>query len=178
MRSEKAGLSNLAVARATGKTWDQWLDILDGAGAKRLSHKETAQWVSANFPVGGWWAQMVTVGYERMRGLRNLHERVDGSYTANISRTVAAPQSAVWPALRNLGKGFTIKSATEGKVIRFAGKGSVEIRLAAKGEGKSQISVEHSKLKSEEEVTAMRQHWTTRLSRLKQDLEKVAASRN
>ena len=37
-----AGIGTDAVARATGKAWDQWLAILDKAGAIAMPHKAIA----------------------------------------------------------------------------------------------------------------------------------------
>jgi hypothetical protein len=44
-----------AVRAKTGKTWSQWFDILDKAGAKRISHKEIATFcmISRDSPAGG-----------------------------------------------------------------------------------------------------------------------------
>jgi len=37
-----AGVGSEAVERATGKGWDEWLRVLDRAGAKTMTHKEIA----------------------------------------------------------------------------------------------------------------------------------------
>ena len=38
MAKKAAGISDEAVAKATGKTWAEWLKVLDAAGAKIMSH--------------------------------------------------------------------------------------------------------------------------------------------
>ena len=64
-----SGMSDEAVKAATGKDWSQWHAFLDASGAAEKSHKQIALDLHAA-GVPGWWAQMVTVGYERMIGRR------------------------------------------------------------------------------------------------------------
>lgn len=65
-----AGVRTEAVLKATGRAWDEWLRVLDRAGARRMPHQEIAALLARKFAVPGWWCQMVTVGYEQARGLR------------------------------------------------------------------------------------------------------------
>jgi hypothetical protein len=37
-----AGISSEAVRKATGRTWAEWLRLLDKAGAKKMAHGEIA----------------------------------------------------------------------------------------------------------------------------------------
>jgi hypothetical protein len=62
-----AGMSDVAVKKATGRDWAAWVKVLDAAGATSKPHREIVKIVNA----GSWWSQMVTVGYERIRGLRD-----------------------------------------------------------------------------------------------------------
>ena len=61
-------VSDDAVRSATGKGWDEWFAILDAAGAVAWKHPDIARWVAGEFGISGWWAQSVTVGFERARG--------------------------------------------------------------------------------------------------------------
>src|SRR5580704_12020346 len=70
----------------TGKTWAEWFPILDKAGAKKMNHTEISAVLHEKFGVPGWWCQMIAVGYEHSRGLRELHESC-GGFTASVSRT-------------------------------------------------------------------------------------------
>ena len=64
------GMSDAAVKAKTGKTWAEWIAALDKAGAKAMSHKEITKLLSSRHKLADWWSQMVTVGYERAKGLR------------------------------------------------------------------------------------------------------------
>ena len=83
------GISSAAVAKKTGRTWQEWLKLLDVAGAKKLDHKGIVQ-IAAKHGAGPWWQQMVTVGYEQARGLRAKNETVSG-YQISVTKTLAAP---------------------------------------------------------------------------------------
>jgi hypothetical protein len=72
------GISSAAVHKATGRTWEEWLPLLDKTGAKKLPHREIAEVVAGKFAVRPWWSQMVTVGYEQARGLREKHQTAKG----------------------------------------------------------------------------------------------------
>jgi hypothetical protein len=87
--AEVAGMSDASVREATGCNWKRWVRTLDRAGAATKSHREIAKLV-AFFGTPNWWTQMVTVGYERIRGLRAKGQLRDGGYQATKSRTFEA----------------------------------------------------------------------------------------
>src|SRR5918997_3056187 len=89
-RVAEPGVSDAAVQRATGKSWDEWFALLDAWQGTTHSHTEIARHVHETFGIDGWWAQSVTVGYERARGMRALHERPDG-FSMNASKTFPVP---------------------------------------------------------------------------------------
>ena len=82
-----AGVGSAAVLKATGRAWEDWLKVLDRAGARKMEHKEIALMLSRKFSVPNWWSQMVSVGYEQARGLRKVHEKANG-FSASASRTI------------------------------------------------------------------------------------------
>src|SRR5688572_14932663 len=76
--------SEAAVRKRTGRGWAEWFALLDSWGAARREHPEIARWLVANHEVSGWWAQGITVSYERVRGLRAPHQVKSGfSISAN-----------------------------------------------------------------------------------------------
>src|ERR1700687_2828308 len=121
-----AGVGSEAVARATGRAWDEWLKALDRAGAKAMPHKEIGLLLSRKFDVPDWWSQMVTVGYEQARGLRAVNQRADG-FAATMSRTVGATLErlfAAWsdPKQRSIwlpGAPLEVRRANSGKSLRM-----------------------------------------------------------
>src|SRR5438445_11667536 len=67
--AELAGMSEAAIKKATGRPWAEWVKLLDAAGASSKPHRDIARHVSS-LGVPDWWSQTLTVGYERIRGLR------------------------------------------------------------------------------------------------------------
>jgi len=72
-----AGRSDTALKAATGCTWERWVKALDHVEAHAWSHREIAKHVRERYKVSAWWAQTVTVGYERIKGLRAIGQRTD-----------------------------------------------------------------------------------------------------
>ena len=66
--------------------------------APRLASPDIAVLVREELGVGDWWAQAVTVGYERIKGLRERGQRRDGIYEANKSKTFAVPVRTLFRA--------------------------------------------------------------------------------
>jgi uncharacterized protein YndB with AHSA1/START domain len=169
-----------AVQAATGKTWTEWFSLLDGAGASQMNHKEIVAILDSH-GVGPWWRQMVTVGYEQERGLRELHE-MTGGYEISRSKTIAAPMPAVEEAFTNdalrrrwlVDADFIIRKATPGKTLRVTwvdGRTHVTVYFYKKEGGKTQVNVQHTKLADGAEAERMKDYWEDNLGKLKEMLE-------
>jgi uncharacterized protein YndB with AHSA1/START domain len=167
--AELAGMSDAAVRQKTGRTWKQWVQVLDGHDATKLAHREIAELVSTEYGVPGWWTQTVTVGYERIRGLRDKGQRRGGGYEASKSKVLAVPIARVYRAWKNEAERdgwlppatYQLKSATPGKAIRFTwSDGSIaEARFTARTAKKSQVAVQHRNLATKAAGEAMKQYW-------------------
>lgn len=168
-----AGMSDAALKAATGCTWERWVKALDHARAHEWPHKKIAEYVYEKFKIDGWWAQGVTVGYERIRGLRQIGQRRGGSFEASKSRTFPVPVGVLFeafaaPRLRVRWLGdveLTVRKATPNKSIRITWNDgtSVEVWFTAKGEGKSSAAVQHRKLSGMEAVAKTKAFWEERL---------------
>jgi hypothetical protein len=158
-----------AVKRATGRDWKEWLKLLDKAGAKTKPHREIAA-IAGELGATPWWSQMVTVTYERERGLREVHQTAAG-YVANVSRTFAVPVEELFDAFRRIAKKekYAERKATAPKSLRLTAPDatSVEAGFYAKGETKSSIAVQHSKLTSQKDVAQRKKYWGEVLERMK-----------
>ena len=168
------GMSDEAVQAKTGKAWAEWFRILDKAGAKKITHREIAALLHSKHKVPGWWAQMVTVGYERARGIRKVHQTASG-FTVNRSKTIAAPVGKIFRAwndkkLRDrwLKARLTIRSAQPNKTLRILWNDAthVNIYFVPKGKAKTAVVVQHEKLPKASDVTAKKAYWGEKLDRL------------
>ena len=162
-----AGMSDASVRKQTGRDWAEWVRVLDAVDAATKSHGEVAEHVSS-LGVPSWWTQMVTVGYERIRGLRDRGERRGGGYSATKSRTFNVSVPRLFAAFISgklcrhwLPKGVKIRSMTANKRIRFEwidGTPAV-VGFLSKGGGKSVAAVEHQKLADRAAADAMKKTW-------------------
>lgn len=176
LTSRIAGISDAAVRKATGRGWAEWLRILDRAGARKMTHRDIAAWLAREKSVGPWWAQMLTVGYEQARGLRAPHQRARG-FAVSVRRTITAPRSRVFALWADDDRraswfptaGGAVRKSSRNKSLRLDwhdGKTLVEARFASKDRGRTQVTVEHSRLASSSEVERMRALWKRALLRL------------
>lgn len=179
-----AGVGSEAVLKATGRAWDEWIKLLDRAGAKALPHKDIALMLSRKFLVPDWWSQMVTVGYEQARGLRVVNQKADG-FAANASRTVATPLGKLYNAWNDpqirarwlLDAPVEVRKCTDGKSIRMTwtvGGSSVDVNFYPRGVDKSLVQVQHGKLSGAAAATRQKAFWSEALERLKTLLEPPA----
>jgi uncharacterized protein YndB with AHSA1/START domain len=171
-----AGMSNAAVKAKTGCTWERWVWALDASGAADLSHRAIAEMVHNTFKVQDWWAQTVTVGYERIKGLRQIGQRRTGEYEATRSKTFAVPVERLFQAFAHArmrakwlpGIKVTVRKATPHRSVRMTWDDatSVEVWLIAKGESRSSAQVQHRKLSSREDAERRKAFWGERLTAL------------
>jgi hypothetical protein len=174
-------MSDDAVKAKTGKTWKEWFAVLDRAGAKKMTHQEIANYLHTKHAVPPWWTQMVTVTYEQQSGLREKHQRPDG-YQISVSRTINVPLSKLYKSVaseksRNAWlaeKDLVVRRATANKTMRVTwsdGKQNLEFYFYPKGDGKSQIVVQHSKIPDAKNAAKLKTYWSTALDRLRATLE-------
>ncbi len=170
-----AGVRDETVHARTGRTWSEWVAALDAAGAAEMSHREIARHVYAEHDVSGWWAQTVTVGYERIRGLRDVGQQRSGEYGASKSKTFPVPIAELYRAFsqkrvreRWLPDAPTVRTSKPEKSMRLTWTDGtpVDVRFDARGASKSRVSIEHRKLPSKAAAERMKRYWADRLAAL------------
>jgi uncharacterized protein YndB with AHSA1/START domain len=170
-----AGMSDEKVKAATGCTWDRWVWALDAVKAYNWPHRDIAQYVHEKYDVPGWWTQTVTVGYERIRGLREKGQRRSGIWEASKSKTIAAGVGTVFkafkqPKLRNawLPARPVIRTSVPNKSLRMTWEdgSSVEVYLTAKGRSKTVVAVQHTRLASKPDAERQKAFWGEHLEAL------------
>jgi hypothetical protein len=185
--TDDLGMSDEAIRRRTGRGWKEWIRLLDAWDATENTHRDIARHVHDEHGVDGWSAQAVAVGYERARGLRDVHQKADG-YCAYASKTY--PVDAL-----TLSKAFTearrrnrwlepgtlrVPTSTPGRSARFD-VGDGDLRLVAwfteKGESKSIVHLEVDRLGGPDDVEREKAFWKERLAVLADALRPPARSR-
>jgi len=168
-----------ALRAATGKDWSEWLAVLDAAGAakKALDHQRVWDLAMQSLPeTAGWWGQMISVGYERARGLREKHESSNGEFQATLSRTFPVPLFAAFAAWADASLrgewldapelSFTKLNAGRNIRARWPDGARLDIRFNATGPDKCQIVVDTMKLDDGEAVQRAKAFWQAQFERL------------
>lgn len=171
-----AGMSDVAIKSRTGCTWERWVHALDYVKAYTWPHRDIADYVYEKFKTSGWWAQSVTVGYERIKGLRAIGQRRDGGFEASKSRVFPVPLAKLYRAFRDTrtrarwlpGVKLTIRTATPNKSMRITwpDQTSVALGFSRKGTSKSQVAIQHGRLPDRKAAECLKEFWTDRLGAL------------
>ncbi len=165
------------VEAATGKSWDAWFSILDRWGGRARTHHETAEFLSNEQGVPGWWTQMIAVWYQRTRGLRLKHQQKDG-FAIQASKTIDVQPRVVFDAFvkaaarkRWLTDGaMKLRTSRSPRSARFDwedGLTRVHVTFDAKGPEKTVVAVSHEKLPDPDEAETAKAAWRKRLAQLK-----------
>jgi hypothetical protein len=178
-------MNDAKVQARTGHGLDHWFRVLDAFGVAEKGHTASARHLSSEHGVDGWYAQGITVEYERLRGLRAVNQRMSGLFEVSVSKALRAPleraaaalsrssERDVWlrgadPALRRAmeqaltGHGARAVKVRPGKdaAVRFkAGAKTIELRVLAKADGKSSIVATVLKIPTAAEKEAQRAAW-------------------
>lgn len=175
-----AGMSDAVIKEKTGCGWEKWVKSLDYHGADRMSHTEIARLVSEKYKVPSWWTQTVTVGYERIKGIRARGQRRDGTFEATKSKTFNVPVETLfdaWAVDKNRKQWLKdsrvkLRGATKNKYARLdwsengSGNTIVSIGFITKGKSKSSVSVQHPNLPDREASTRLKTYWSEQLENL------------
>ena len=171
-----AGMSDDKIAAKTGRTWQDWTRVLDADGAAAMPHRDIAALVHSKYSVGDWWAQTVTVGYERIKGLRERGQRRSGEYEATKSRTFGVSVTELFDAWADdsvrrkwlHGAKATVRTATPARSMRLRWPDGtvIVVNFSAKGRDKSVVALAHTKLPNKTAADEAKAYWAGRLDAL------------
>ncbi len=177
LRAEDLGQPDAKVRQNTGKGWREWLRTLDAWGAKERKHGDVVRYLLEQHGVPGWWAQAITTGYERSRGIRAKHQTLDGFFQVSVSKTfpigvgklfkvfAEEPQRDKW-----LERGMLkVRTTLKDRSIRFDfrdGTSRVVSYFDPKDRNKTTVTVQHERLLDARAVEEMRGMWREQLKRL------------
>jgi hypothetical protein len=177
LRADDLPQTDANVRQNTGKGWREWLRILDAWGAEERKHGDIVGYLMDQHGMPGWWAQTVTIGYERARGMRAKYQTVVGSFQVSVSKTfpigvgelfkafAEAPQRNRW-----LDRGMLkVRTTRKDRSARFDfrdGTSRVVVSFDPKGRLKTTVAVQHERLPDAQAVEEMRGMWKELLKRL------------
>ena len=197
--SPKGGISDDRVRERTGHELTHWFDLLDAFGGIEKGHTAAARHLHAAHGVDGWYAQGITVAYERARGVRLVNQRRSGEFEVSVSKVVPGDLQSVVAALSEprqrkvwmgnapaevvrefvaaltaeTSNGFVVRPTGQGRFRYKTGGAVVEFYLEPKPGGKVSIVVQNSKLPALADVEERRGRWKEALSALAAHLKKT-----
>jgi hypothetical protein len=170
-----AGKRDEILLEKTGRTWEQWVRELDRHRAHEMAHRDIARLVSGEYGVPMWWTQTVTVGYERIKGLRKVGQRRGGGYEASRSKTLPLPLEELFPwaaDARRRGRwwpGVKVTARATGRYptvrAKHADGTTTALSFTAKGE-RCTITAVGSELPDKAAAEAFKEAWGARLQKL------------
>lgn len=176
---EAAGVSTDAVARRTGKNWDDWFEVLDSAGAAHLDQRGVVAILAQKHGIGPWWQQMIAVGYESVRS-KSDKPAVPEGFQISSTCTLDAPLSRVFRLWNDSGERarwladdrFVVRATTADRIIRARwGKGTSQVAVSfSEKSGRTEVSVEHLQIESRGAADQMQGYWEKKLALLEQTL--------
>lgn len=177
-----AYLSNQVILDRTGKPRAHWFALLDKAGARKMPHKEIALLLHKKHKLPAWWAQMVSVQYERERGLREVNQKCSGEFSLSKSVTLPFPVGEAYSAWHSatsrrawLGCDcLEVTTANANKNIRgkWRDDSRIEVRFYPKAPNKTQVVLDHGKLADGDAITRWRHYWDEQMENYKQFVAK------
>ncbi len=160
--------SDALIKENTGRGLDAWRDLIESWPGHVDGHTAVASWLQAEHGVNGWWAQSVTVGWERITGRRLPHQMADGTFTVNASATVTTdPDAAHEMLLDDSGRedlfpdlSPTLRSRGTSKNLRIGlPEGVAQFSIVPRADGRVTIYVSHEKLPSADDVPVWNSFW-------------------
>lgn len=168
----------------TGHAWEAWVDLIDAGPGRDAGHTAIAAWVHAEHGVDGWWAQGVTVGYERITGLRLPGQMPDGSFSVSRSRVLVLDRDMVRALLLDEGAradllpglDTVLRSKPASKALRFAvaragvPQGTILFSTDLLPDGRLRLGVTHDGVASPDEAEQWKLFWAEWLTALEDGL--------
>ncbi|WP_201120323.1 hypothetical protein [Enteractinococcus helveticum] len=177
-------MNTSAIAAATNRPWQRWVQLLEDAGARHMNHSQIAvlalELMPADVEQKEWWAQGTAVAFEQHAGLRVPGQTSTGDFQVSTSRIVGGDKDQVLEAWLEL-----VGSRTEFGEVPIEGEAStsstdrwrywrvslsdgtrVVVNINDKQAGKALVGLQHFKLDSAEAVAYWRPIWKDVLAQL------------
>ena len=174
-RSSQGLSTNRRLIDITGRSFDEWFDALDNAGAEHWPHWKIKRYLGGKRETDEWWASAVADAYERARGGEAPHA---GTFAAKATKTLHAPIEDVWPFVDDederrawLDVELEKCASADDYVIRAeladSSRVTISLRPPASGEPEScHVTIRHSGLAKEDELEETKAFWRSALRRL------------
>ena len=171
-------MSNERIHAATGKTWNEWVDLIEEWPRSSEGHSAVAAHLIDGLGLDGWWGQGVTVGWERITGRRLVNQHSDGSFMTSKTKTMSVDAEQVRQTLLDPesyddlfpGLDAELRSKPTTKVLRIAfGASHALFTLTPLDDGRLRLNVTHERLSAADDVDRWKSYWADWLAALADD---------
>ena len=195
-------LTNEACKAATGKTMEEWFEVLDGLSDPKIGRRDRVHHIYEATDKDAWWASTLAVEYEAAKGQKEKDGRLKGYFICSTKTLNVPVESAynAWTSPNALANWFgdvkldlkdggelvdsdgnraTFKRIRENKDLRFTWIGAdgeeslVDVSFADKGNGKTGLLINHDRIQTRAEADGIRRAWSEALDKMKAYLEKA-----
>ena len=189
--TKAATTSERRIEEKTGQDIEHWFGVLDRFGAVEKGHTAAARHLHEAHGVDGWYAQGITVAYERARGVRAVNQRLDGAYEVSVSKVITGEVPSIIRRMTNrrlrsrlmssdpklvpalgaaldapVSKGFVVRPDGLGRFRYKWDQSTVQMYLTPKPGGKVSFVVTNMQLASSDMVEERRRAWREMLTSL------------
>ena len=160
--------SDALIKENTGHGWNEWRDLIEAWPGHVEGHAAVASWLQREHRVDGWWAQSVTVGWERISGRRLPGQMADGTFTANASATISADVAMLRELLLDDESRADLFGGLKTELRSKPGSKNVRLRMPEgvaslwfdpKDDGRLALGAQHAKLPSADAVQDWKAFW-------------------
>ena len=174
--------SDEAMRHGSGRGHAEWFALLDAWGATERRHPEIASWLRESQGVPGWWAQNITVAYERSRGMRGRYQQRDG-FTISATKTVGVDADTALAAFTDASlrrrwlpdapmRQRPTRAALSARFDWSDPKSRVIVTVIPKGPDRATVAMAHEQLPDAESAERFKVTWRKQLAELKSVLER------
>lgn len=163
---------HLVYAR-TGRSWEQWYELLDGMGAQGLPQREITEKLIADHALSKWWARSITKAFEYRIGRRLMRQVNSGTFQTSTSKTLPCDMDITlhfWKEHLGIAGSFNgISFISEPSVqqtgkwrywkVELADGSKVSVVIGEKPKGKSHLAVNHEKLEDAQAMGTWKSFW-------------------
>lgn len=193
-------IHNETYKQKTGKSLTEWIEELDSHQAVDWAHKQVVAHLVDQHKLDDWWAQTITVEYEKHHGKRILGETQGAGFEVGAQRTFPVDATELWellvsPAGTALWLGDSIEIPLEKGQTFSANSSHYELRSLKDGEklrvrktspnesastiqlyvtpkkSKATLLIHHEKLQGASARAAMKTHWQEVLDKIQSYIE-------
>lgn len=170
--NKPAQVFSLRIATTTGKTLEEWTELLDAVNGKSASEKSLIQYLTERFKLSPEWSSIITSNYFEANGLRSSpNQEISFDTTATKTFGVALHVLEEYFSDESLRLSWmelplTAVKIQPGKSIRYEGlnEGVLLVTFNGKSQDKCQITIQHLKLANEETAGKMQEFWKEKLN--------------